>query len=131
MKLKDQVAVITGSGSGIGRSIAQTFAREGAQVVVIDINEANGLNVLAEVKNFSSNSMAMKSDVSKADEVRKCVDATLDKYKKIDILVNNAGTGSVHFLEDTPEEEWDRIMSIDLKGVFLFSQVVGTPATGD
>jgi 3-oxoacyl-[acyl-carrier protein] reductase len=125
MKLKNQVAIITGSGSGIGRAIAIAFAREGADVVVTDINEENCLEVLDEVTKYSSNSLTMRSDVSKGDEVRKLVEITLDKFGKIDILVNNAGTGSVHFLEDTPEEEWDRIMSIDLKGVFLFSKIVG------
>jgi NAD(P)-dependent dehydrogenase (short-subunit alcohol dehydrogenase family) len=125
MKLKDQVAIITGSGSGIGRAIAIAFAREGAEVVVTDINEESCSEVLAEVKEYSPKSMMMKSDVSRGDEVKKLVDITLDQYKKIDILVNNAGTGAVHFLEDTPEEDWDRIMSIDLKGVFLFSKLVG------
>jgi NAD(P)-dependent dehydrogenase (short-subunit alcohol dehydrogenase family) len=125
MKLKDQVAIITGSGSGIGRAIAIAFAREGADVVVTDINEENCREVLAEVKKYSPKSTTVKSDVSKGDEVKKLVDITLDQYKKIDILVNNAGTGAVHFLEDTPEEDWDRIMSIDLKGVFLFSKLVG------
>lgn len=125
MKLKDRVAIITGSGSGIGRSIALAFAREGAEVVVTDINQESCQEVLAEVKKYSPGSMTMKADVSRGDEVNKLVELTLDKYKKIDILVNNAGTGSVHFLEDTPEEEWDRIMSIDLKGVFLFSKMVG------
>jgi NAD(P)-dependent dehydrogenase (short-subunit alcohol dehydrogenase family) len=125
MKLKDQVAIITGSGSGIGRAIAVAFARDGAQVVVTDINQEGCQEVLAEVKPYSPLSMMMKSDVSKGDEVKKLVEVTLDQYKKIDILVNNAGTGTVHFLEDTPEEDWDRIMNIDLKGVFLFSKLVG------
>ena len=76
MKLKDQVAVITGSGSGIGRAIALAFAREGAEVVVTDIQEESCLKVLAEVKKYSPNSMAMKADVSRGDEVRKLVDSS-------------------------------------------------------
>jgi NAD(P)-dependent dehydrogenase (short-subunit alcohol dehydrogenase family) len=125
MKLKDQTAIITGSGSGIGRSIALAFAREGADVVVTDIQEENCFKVLAEVAKYSANSLAMKVDVTKGGEIERLARATLDKYKKIDILVNNAGTGAAYNLEDTPEEDWDRIMGINLKGVFLCSQQVG------
>jgi NAD(P)-dependent dehydrogenase (short-subunit alcohol dehydrogenase family) len=125
MKLKNQAAIITGSGSGIGRAIAIAFAREGADVVLADIHEENCFKVLAEVNKYSAHSMAMKIDVSKGDEVEGLVRTTWEKYRKIDILVNNAGTGTAHNLEDVPEEDWDRIMGINLKGVFLCSQRVG------
>jgi NAD(P)-dependent dehydrogenase (short-subunit alcohol dehydrogenase family) len=125
MKLKNQAAIITGSGSGIGRAIAIAFAREGADVVVADIHEENCFKVLAEVKKYSPNSLALKVDVSKGNEVEGLVRTTWEKYRKIDILVNNAGTGAPYNLEDTPEEDWDRIMGINLKGVFLSSQRAG------
>jgi meso-butanediol dehydrogenase / (S,S)-butanediol dehydrogenase / diacetyl reductase len=120
MKLAGQVAIVTGGASGQGRATSILFAREGAQVVVGDIN-GNGAEETARLitRQEEGRAAAVKADVSKADEVRNLVDTALSRYGRLDMLINNAGATLWKGIEDTSEEEWDRILDINLKGVFL------------
>ena len=124
MKLADKAAIVTGAGQGIGREIALTFAREGADVVVNDISTSKIEKVAEEIKALGRKAIPVQGDVSKPDDVKRIVAAAIDNFGKIDILVNNAATRrSVGLLEMT-EEDWDIVMAVNLKGVFLCTQAV-------
>jgi NAD(P)-dependent dehydrogenase (short-subunit alcohol dehydrogenase family) len=117
--LKDKVAIITGSGSGIGKAIALAYAKLGAKVIIGDINEEAGQQTAEEIKNNGNEALFIRTDVSSVDSIKTLVMATIESYKTIDILVNNAGLEYFTTVEETTEEQWDRTMDIDLKGVFL------------
>ena len=124
MRLEGQVAIVTGAGQGIGRAVALTLAREGATVVVNDIDLEKAERVAEEIKSQGGQALPVQADVSVGDEVNNLVEKTLDSYKRVGILVNNAGVAKMtRFLELT-EAEWDRTMNINIKGQFLCSKAV-------
>jgi NAD(P)-dependent dehydrogenase (short-subunit alcohol dehydrogenase family) len=121
MRLKDKVALITGAGSGIGRESALLFAREGASVVVADVVEEAGRETVSAIEASGGRAVFVRSDVSRAADVRAMVEAAEKSYGNLDVLFNNAGIfpaadGSVL---ETDEATWDFVMSVNLKGVFL------------
>jgi NAD(P)-dependent dehydrogenase (short-subunit alcohol dehydrogenase family) len=123
MRLKGKVAVITGAGSGIGRATAQLFAREGARVVVADLEEEAGRETQRGITAGGGEAVAVKTDVSRADQVEMLIQKTVAEFGALDILHNNAGvSGGRHFVAETTEEYWDRVISVNLKGVFLCSK---------
>ncbi len=125
MGLDGKVALVTGASSGIGRAIAVELARQGAAVVVNHLEqEQQTQEVLDEIRRGRGQAIAIEADVSDAKAVRAMAEQAVRQFGKIDILVNNAGI-EVHcpFLEK-PEEEWDRVMAVDLKGPFLCTQAV-------
>ncbi|MCZ6677677.1 MAG: 3-oxoacyl-ACP reductase FabG [Candidatus Poribacteria bacterium] len=124
MRLKDRVAIVTGGGQGIGRAVCHVFAREGANVIIAEYNQENGASVAAEVQALGVQSRAIQTDVSSSDSVSSMVAQTRDAFGRIDILVNNAGIFSYTRIEDCTEEEWDRMMAVNLKGPFLCSKAV-------
>jgi NAD(P)-dependent dehydrogenase (short-subunit alcohol dehydrogenase family) len=126
MRLKDKVALITGSGAGIGREISLAFAREGADVIANDINfEAAGL-VAKEIEQIGRKSLPQKADISKTDEIRAMVTKAIDVFGKIDILVNNAAISDTSGnVEKIPFERWDSMIRVTLSGAFYCSQLVG------
>ena len=127
MKLTDKVAIVTGAGSGIGRAIALRFAKEGANVVVADVDLEWANKVVDEIKTLNSRAIATKTDVKKSREVNQMVKAALDEFGKIDILVNNAGgtarERSTPFHE-CPEEVWDFVIDTNLKGTLICTRAV-------
>ena len=119
MRLKDQVAVITGSARGIGKTIAETFAREGAKIVITDINIEKAQATADEIKNkYNVETIAIASNVTKLSDCENLIAKTLDKFQKIDILVNNAGITKDNLVLRMTEQEWDAVISVNLKGVF-------------
>lgn len=122
MKLKDRVAVITGSGGGIGRAAALEFAREGAMVVVADILYSGALETAEQIRGLGGKSHAVETDVSSPDSVRNLVAETLRVYAKVNILFNNAAIQVNKTLEDTTVDEWNREIAVNLGGVFLCSK---------
>jgi len=120
--LEGQVAIVTGAGRGIGRAVALRLAKEGASVVVADVNEAAALGVAAEIKAGGNQAQAFRVDVTQKEEVAGMVDDTADRFGRLDIQVNNAGIGFIAPLLDTPEADWDALMSVNAKGVLLCSQ---------
>jgi len=131
--MKSQVAIITGGASGIGRAISLRLAREGVSVAICDINKDKAEQTAEEIRTLGSEALVVKTDVSKASDVKHAVDETLRRFGRLDFLVNNAGigyaTGSLadptHVLiENLTEEEWDRVLNVNLKSVFLFSKEV-------
>jgi len=125
MLLKDKIALVTGGSRSIGRAIALGFAREGADVAVnYEQHPEAAKEVVQEIERLGRRAVAVKADVSDSAQVRAMVQQVLDTFGRIDVLMNNAGiVRRVPFLELT-EEVWDRVVDIDLKGVFLVSQLV-------
>jgi NAD(P)-dependent dehydrogenase (short-subunit alcohol dehydrogenase family) len=122
MKLNEKVAVITGSGRGIGREIALRFAREGARVVVADLDETSANAVAAEIAAAGGEVIAIKLDVADPVLVNAAMASTLQRFGRIDVLVNNAGIGSCESVLDLTLAEWERNLRINLTGTFLCAQ---------
>lgn len=123
-KLDEKVAIVTGGGTGIGRSIALTLAEAGADVVVCGRTVANLKKVAEEIKALARRSLAVATDVSVNEQVQNLARQTVDEFGKIDILVNNAGVIRAATLTEMTEEDWDYVVDINLKGVFLCIQAV-------
>jgi len=119
MKLRDRVAIVTGAASGIGRASAIAFARAGAKVVVVDIDECHGEETAASILAEGNESFVAAADVSKEGDVRRMIEDTISHWGKIDILFNNAGVVLVKPLEEMTGDEWDRVMAINVKAAFL------------
>lgn len=118
----NKVVIVTGAASGIGRAIAQRFAREGAHVVVNDVNAEVAAATVQAINDTGGSALAVVADVSDKSQVDRLFDTTLERFGTVDVLVNNAGLINVerHFLEGD-EAWWDRVLSVNLKGVFLCS----------
>jgi len=123
MRLENKVTVITGAGSGIGKETALLFAKEGAKVVVADVNEKAGEETVVEIKK-NGEGFFVKLDVSNREQAKQMVKTTLEKYGRIDVLINNAGIVQDAFLSKMTEEQWDKVINVDLKGVFNCTQAV-------
>jgi NAD(P)-dependent dehydrogenase (short-subunit alcohol dehydrogenase family) len=124
MKLEGKVAIVTGGGSGIGRATAKLFAQEGASVVVADYQPETGQDTVRAIQDSGGRALFVGVDVSNSAEVGHLVQETLDAYGGIDILVNNAAVVLFGTVLDTAEEDWNRLMSINLTGAFLCSRAV-------
>lgn len=120
MKLQDKIAVITGAAAGIGKAVAYKFASEGATVVIADIKDCN--ETVKAIEGIDGKVLAIKVDVSKETDVKKLVEFTVHTYGRLDIMVNNAGIFIAKPVTEVTEEEWDRVMGINTKGVFLGSK---------
>ena len=124
MRLEGQVAIVTGGGGGIGKATCLAFAREGAEIVIPEVNIANAEAAAAEIQALGRKCKVIETDVSDGESVRTMVRQTLDAFGRIDILVNNAGIFIYTRMDVCTEEEWDRMMAVNLKGPFLCSQAV-------
>ncbi len=124
MRLKDKVTIITGAGQGIGKTTALEFAKEGARLVLCDINEEAINQVVTEVTELGGEAIAVHMDVTKTENVNQSITKTLDKFGRIDCLINNAGITADSTLLKMTEEAWDRVIDINLKGVFKMGQAV-------
>jgi 3-oxoacyl-[acyl-carrier protein] reductase len=127
MRLKGKVAIVTGGGVGIGKAYTHSLAKEGAKVVVADIQEAEAQKVAMDIQQAGGEAIAVAVDVTSAEKTQAMADAALKRYGRIDILVNNAGLYSAlkkkNFME-IEADEWDRVMAVNLKGLFLCVKAV-------
>jgi len=124
MKLRGEVAIVTGGGAGIGKAIALAMGQEGADVAVWDVNEPQAEEVAAMIRQMGQKSMSFGVDVSIAQEVHGAAQRVGKELGRIDILVNNAGICQVTPVDQIGEKEWDRMFAVNVKGVFLCSQAV-------
>lgn len=124
MRLVDRVAIVTGAGQGIGRAIALALAREGAAVVVADLQPSTAEATAASITATGGRALTARVDVARLDDLAALVQRTLAAFARIDILVNNAGIAVVKPFLDVTEEEWDRQMAVNLKAAFFASQQV-------
>jgi NAD(P)-dependent dehydrogenase (short-subunit alcohol dehydrogenase family) len=122
MELSGKVAMITGAGSGMGRTFSLLFAKEGAKVAAVDVRPDSGEETVNMIRKEGGESSFFFADVSKAGDAEKAVRSCVEKYGRLDILVNNAGVQSMGTILETEEKEWDRILSINTKSMFLMSK---------
>lgn len=123
MRLIGKVAIITGAGRGIGAATAKKFAQEGAKVVIVDLNQNDINTTVEEITSSGGIAFGMMIDVTNRDEIAKLLNETISNYGKLDIVVNNAGITSDAQLIKMTEEQWDKVIDINLKGVFNMSQL--------
>jgi len=124
VRLQDQVAIVTGAGRGIGRGIALRLAEEGANVTIADVLSEEAEETGQMIQNLGRGALVLNVDVSDPPQVEMMVDKTVETFGKIDILVNNAAVFAKKTLLEVTEQDWDRLMSVNLKGPFLCSQAV-------
>ncbi|MFH1338762.1 MAG: 3-oxoacyl-[acyl-carrier-protein] reductase [Candidatus Omnitrophota bacterium] len=118
MRLRDKVVLVTGGAQGIGRQVCFTFAREGADIVVGDVNLQQATKTKGEIEALGRNAEAVKLDVTNYSEVQNTVNKILDKFKKIDILINNAGITRDNLILKMSVEEWEAVIKVNLTGAF-------------
>ena len=123
MRLEGKVAIVTGAASGIGKETALLFSREGAKVVVADVFENGGEETVAEIKK-TGEGFFVKLDVCNREQTKQMVKGTIERYGKIDVLINNAGIAQDALLLKMTEEQWTRVIDINLKGAFNCAQAV-------
>lgn len=125
MNLNSKVAIVTGAGQGIGRGIAIQLARSGASLAVVDVDAARAETVTKEIKDLGHSAIAIHADVTDFDHVKRMVEGTLEAFHQIDILVNNAGiTGRTLPLTKLEVSDWDEVMDVNLRAVFLCCKAV-------
>ena len=125
MRLKDKVAMITGAGRGIGRATALAFAREGARVVVAELDEASGRDTAAAVEGAGGQALFVRTNVSRAEDAEAVVRAAVERFGRLDVLVNNAGVLADSTLLKMTDEAWERVLQVNLTGVFLCTRAAG------
>ncbi|MDD5252713.1 MAG: 3-oxoacyl-[acyl-carrier-protein] reductase [Candidatus Omnitrophota bacterium] len=127
MRLKDKVALITGGARGIGQAIAMTFAREGADIVVADVNLEIAQKTALEIEGLGRKALALEMDVTNFEKVEEGINKILDKMGKVDILVNNAGITKDNLLLRMSQADWDAVINVNLKGTFNCIKAVTRP----
>ena len=127
MRLKDKVALITGGARGIGQAIAVTFAREGADIVVADVNLEIAQKTALEIEGLGRKALALEMDVTNYEKVEEGINKILDKMGKVDILVNNAGITKDNLLLRMSQADWDAVINVNLKGTFNCIKAVTRP----
>jgi glucose 1-dehydrogenase len=120
MRFLNKVCLVTGGASGIGKATSLAFAKEGAFVLVIDLNENNGKQTVSEINAAGGKASFIKTDISQSSEIKRAVQFAVDTWNKIDILVNNAAMMTFKKIIDLEEAEWDKVQAVNIKSVFLF-----------
>lgn len=122
MRLKNKVALITGGGSGIGEATVLRFSEEGAKIVINDVNAEDADKVAKKVKENGCEVLVCIADVTNKNDIEDMLNKTIEKFGRLDILVNNAGINRDSFVKKMSEEQWDKVIEINLKGTFLCAQ---------
>lgn len=123
-RLDRKVAIVTGGASGIGRAIALLFAQEGSRVAVADVDRPGGEAVAAAIATSGGEAIFVACDVTNAQDTADLARRTVERFQEVDILVNNAGIAGVGSIEETDEALWDRVMTVNAKGIFLTAKAV-------
>lgn len=122
--LSERVAIVTGGSKGLGSGMAYALAEQGADIVIVSRNQAEGELVAAKIRGMGRKSMALSVDVQDISSINQMVETVTKKFGRIDILINNAGVGITKFALEVTEEEWDKVVDTNLKGVFFCAQAV-------
>ncbi len=132
MRFKNKVCVVSGGGSGIGRATCERFAAAGAKVIVVDVNEKHGNETVKTIADAGGESIFAQADVSNAAAVKAAIKAAVDKWANIDVIVNDAAMMTFTPILELADEDWDRVMAVNLRSVFLFCKygVPHMPAGG-
>lgn len=118
-RLANKVAIVTGAAQGIGLGIARVFAAEGASVALSDVNDSAGAAAARELADGDARATYIHADVAREDDVQRLVAATVERFGRLDIVVNNAGIVAVQTVEESSAEDWDRVMAINVRSIFL------------
>lgn len=124
MEFKGKVAIVTGGSSGIGKSIAEILSKKGSNIIIADINIAGAEKVAKKIVEHGGGCFVVNADVSKNYDVEKMFKFVMKNFGHVDFLINSAGVCPIHKFEEISEEEWDFVMSVNLKGTFLCSKIV-------
>jgi len=124
MRLANKIAIITGAGSGIGKSTALRFAAEGAVVIINDLHADHGSETAAEILAQNGQALFVQGDVTDSGDMQRLADTVIERYGRIDILFNNAGISGIGLLHEIEPEQWDRVMSVNVRGVYMPSKYV-------
>lgn len=120
MRFTGKICVVTGGGSGIGKAACLQFAREGGKVVVVDLNEQHGNETVKEITGAQGEAVFAKCDVGDPGDIKAAIKAALDKWDKIDVLVNDAAMMTFKPIVELPDEDFDKVLNVNLRSVFLF-----------
>ena len=120
MRFSDKVCVVTGAGSGIGKAIAKQFAREGGKVAVLDLSEPNGSQTAREISSEHGSAVFLRCNVGDSGEIQAAIRAVLGQWKRIDIVVNDAAMMTFKPIVELPDEDWDKVLNVNVRSVFLF-----------
>lgn len=119
-RFSNKVCLVTGAGSGIGKAVAKQFAREGGKVEVIDLNEQHGQATVQEIASDKGEAIFARCNVGNPAEVKAAVQMAVDKWKRIDVVVNDAAMMTFQPVVDLPDDDWDKVLDVNLRSVFLF-----------
>ena len=120
MRFSDKVCIVTGGGSGIGRATCERFAAEGGKVLIVDLNPEHGNETVGAINSKGGQAAFARCDVGKSADVQSAVKSAVDRWGKIDVLVNNAAMMTFLPVVDLPEADWDKVLAVNLKSVFMF-----------
>src|ERR1051326_7285288 len=120
MRFSNRVCIVSGAGSGIGKACAKQFGREGGKVTVVDLNEEHGNQTVREIATDKGEAIFAKCNVGDAGQIQTAIKATLDRWQKIDVVVNDAAMMTFKPVVELPDEDWDKVLNVNLRSVFLF-----------
>jgi NAD(P)-dependent dehydrogenase (short-subunit alcohol dehydrogenase family) len=123
MTLLNKICVVTGGASGLGKAICLVFASKGAHVVVADVDLAKATEVARQIETMGRQSLAVRMDVTRSKEIEEALASVLKTFPRVDVWVNNAGIGSRAMLDEMTEEQWDKVIAVNLKGTFLGTRI--------
>lgn len=125
MKFRNKTAIVTGGAQGIGMAVSLAFAREGANVVIADMDEEAGLELADQIREQQGSVLFISADIAREDDVAEIADKTVKEFGSIDIVINNAGIGTEGNLFTRPMAEWDRVIAVNLRGPYMMAKYCG------
>src|SRR4051794_32437301 len=120
MRFSDKVCLVTGGGSGIGKAACERFAREGANVVVVDLKEERGNQTAHAIRLAGGQAIFTKADVGSSEDIKSSIRAAVSKWGRIDVVVNDAAMMTFKPILDLPDDDWDKVLDVNLRAVFLY-----------
>ncbi len=120
MRFKDKICLVTGGGSGIGKATCQRFAEEGGQVVVVDLKEEHGSKTVQAIEDAGGQAIFAKADVGNPNDIKNSIQAAVSKWGRIDVVVNDAAMMTFKPIVDLPDDDWDKVLGVNLRAVFLY-----------